>query len=201
MILKNKFLLPAILLTICIAGGSYYPFLGHSEAIVKPVIHYTASYPAYETEELTEQATTVIHGVVRKIGKTEIQKVPLSTEIDITDENKGRFVEIPETPVYITVKDSLKQQDAEQTEFVFKEEGGELQKQIIEPDGGFLKVGDEVVIFLNESGHSWGSMGVLKVTNDTVKAKINHEFQQLNLEVLKERIRKQVDKSSFFNRH
>lgn len=195
MILKNKFLLPGIFLTVCIAGGLYYPFLGHSEAIVKPVIHNTASYPAYEIEELTDQAATVIHGVVQKIGETEIQKVPLSTEIDITEENKGKFLEIPETPVYITVKDSLKQQDTEQTEFVFKEEGGELQKQIIEPDGGFLEVGDEVVIFLNDSGHSWGSMGVLKVSNDTVKAKINQESQQLNLEELKERIRKQVEKS------
>lgn len=195
MILKNKFLLPSIFFTVCIAGGIYYSFLGHSEANVKPVIHYTASYPAYEIEELTDQATTVIHGVVQKIGRTEIQQVPLSTEIDITDENKGKFLEIPETAVYITVKDSLKQKDAEPTEIVFKEEGGELQKQIIEPDGGFLEVGDEVIIFLNESGHSWGSMGVLKVTNDTVKAIINHESQQLNLEAFKERIRKQVEKS------
>lgn len=46
--------------------------------------------------------------------------------------------------------------------------GGELQKHIIEPDGGFLKVGDEVVIFLNESGQSWGSMGVLKVMSNHI---------------------------------
>ena len=192
--MKRKLFLSGALLAACIVAGIYYLFLSRTEAVVKPIIPNTASYPYYNLEELSDKAATVVHGVVQRIGKVEIEKIPLSTKFEINVDN-GKFMEIAITPVFIKVLESLKPKDSQlKKEVEFREEGGELNSQIIQPNGGFLKVGDEVIIFLNDSGHSWGSMGVLKVSEGKVTAITANETQQFNLEDLKTTIKKSIQK-------
>ncbi|GGD81992.1 hypothetical protein [Paenibacillus nasutitermitis] len=177
----KKLIVTGTVLTACIAAGIYYPFLGQSDKILKPVIPNMASYPYVEMEDLVGRADVVAHGIVKKRGKTQIVKIPVSTEIDVTKENEGKFLESVETPVTIEVMDTIKDKEKKKT-IIYWEEGGELSDRIVEPDGGFPQEGDEVVIFLNQSGHSWGAQGVLKVNDNQVDVLENKQIRKYNLE-------------------
>ncbi|MBB3108097.1 hypothetical protein FHS18_000125 [Paenibacillus phyllosphaerae] len=187
----KKIALTGTVIVACVTAGLYYPFLGHSEKIVKPVYHDSASYPYFETEQLMGEAEVVAHGVVKQRGKTEIVKIPVTTEIDVTKENEGKFVENVETPITIEVTEIIKGKEKKKN-IIYMEEGGELEDRIVEPDGGFLQEGDEVVVFLTEGGHSWGKQGVLRVnkTDNSVVVQENKQEKKLKIDELKTKLKK-----------
>jgi hypothetical protein len=188
----KKIALTVTVLAACVVAGIYYPFLGYSNKVIKPVVHDTSSYPQFELEELADQAVVVAQGFVKKRGKTQIVKIPVTTEIDVTKENEGKFLENVETPITIEVTDSIKDKEKKRT-ITYMEEGGELADRIVEPDGGLLQEGDEVVIFLNKAGHSWGSQGVLRVNNNKVALQENKQDKTYELADLKTKLKKHVE--------
>jgi|GEM_PF-4305371 len=151
------------------AGGLIYDN-GGNQAIskLKPVIHSTSDYPYLEIGELAEEAAFIVHGIVENRGKTVKTRIPISIEIDVNKDNEGQYIEEVETPISIKVISAVKPKTFAETEVVYMEEGGELPTVIIKPSGGALQEGDEVVLFLNEAGRSWGSLGVLKVSDGKV---------------------------------
>jgi len=183
-----------ILLALCIAFGVMYLFRTQSEIMVKPVRHQTATYPYYEIEELAEKATTIVHGTVTRRGKAERIKIPVTTEINATNINSNEYIESIETPVYIEIIEPLKLHQPEPKEILYMEEGGELATYILEPPGGSLQKGDEIIIFLNQANHSWGSLGVLRVNNGEVVVMENKQSKKYTVDELKHKLKAAVEK-------
>ncbi|QGQ96540.1 hypothetical protein EHS13_17430 [Paenibacillus psychroresistens] len=185
--MNKKIAIIVAVLAVCLTASLYFSYLGHSEKaieVIKPVVHSSAVYTYIEMEDLIQQAEVVVNGIVKERGESQIVKIPISTEMDVTNENEGKFLENVETPITIEVTEYIKNKENKST-IIYWEEGGELSDKIVMPDHGFLQKGDEIILFLNESGHSWGAQGVLKVKDGKVSLLENKQDKEYLLADLK----------------
>lgn len=108
---------------------------------------------------LSEEAEWIVHGVVTEKGETFLRKWEPVTE---------RSIDHAYTPYTIEVIDCLKGKIDGDT-IVYNAYGGETDDAIyLDDGGGEVFVGDEVLIFLNAVGVSWGAQGVYVVKDSIV---------------------------------
>jgi hypothetical protein len=189
--LNKKTLFICLFFVSCIGIGFAIPqYIGDAN-VSKPVIKNSATYVEFDLVTLTNKADYVVHGIVTKRDKSKKVKIPISTEIDIDDRNKGKFLETVETEVTLEVIDSIKNKDNKKS-IIFNEEGGEMENAIIEPPGGALKIGDEVIIYLNQAGHSWGGQGILKIIDGKIKVNNSKEIKEYSLVELKTKLKNSI---------
>ena len=113
----------------------------------KPVRHSVSDYPAFSLEYLTDDAAVIVHGTVKKAGKTFVRSVETSG---------GRTIEYAYTPYTIHVQDCLKG-EVSRGKTVYHCPGGETEDMIYEEECvGEVEVGDEVLIFLHEENYGYG---------------------------------------------
>lgn len=184
---KYFFTIPFLIICICL--GAYLPnqFLG------KPTLEVQSIYPAHTIDSLTKIADRIIVGEVVERGPTKKVKIPVSTEIDVDDRNKGQFVEDIVTEVKIKVTDPLK--NSKKDEIIsYYEEGGETEQAIFIPEGGRINKREEVLIFINEHGYSWGPQSVIKSLNDKYQVEFHNDKGSYDKSVLKNRIKEILEK-------
>lgn len=165
--MNNKIMMLSLFICACIVLSLNAPKLRSQGIDSKPVITSYPSYDQYDLPTLAKLADTVVHGVVIKRDKAKVVHIPIHTEIETDNGNKGKSMESIETEVTIKIIDPIKHSLNEET-VIYNEEGGETATFVVEPPGGPLQVGEEVIIFLNRAGHSWGEQGVLRVQGGAV---------------------------------
>lgn len=170
--------------TFFIASGILTAFISY-----KPEIEVAATYPDLNLTELSGKADYIIHGVVDSKSKTKKVRIPVTTELNVDDSQDGHYLEDVLTEVKIKVIDPLKSKE-QITYVTYNEEGGELEGVIYLPDGGLLKKGEEVLIFMNKDGFAWGAQSILKIHGEEAFNQKDHKFYNLN--ELKAAIRKEL---------
>lgn len=150
----------------------------------RPVQVMASKYPPMTLEELAKEAAVIVEGTVIKRGPSQ------QTEIPTTD-GTGKVARYPETPVQIKVLDALKGAEAGEI-ITYWEPGGDFATVRILSHGQQVAVGGKVLLFLNESGHSWGDHQAVYYLTGTQAA--THGGSPVDTEELKARIRTLIGK-------
>lgn len=158
----------------------------------------SGSYPEFTLSQLVNQSAAIVRGEVVSRG------VPFEKVIDSQSAEKLILVY---TPITIKVKEWIKGDNA-QDEIVFNEPGGETNDRVMIVEDYKLQVSDEVIIFLNPVGVSWGEQGVYHVLKDRTigvcahlvpdlaeENKANEPYVFIGPEVLTDRIKEEINKS------
>ncbi|WP_405159196.1 hypothetical protein [Paenibacillus sp. FSL H8-0283] len=181
------------LFTISFLGISILSGFLVASSIFKPTIEYSATYPNYTLDELSKVADNIVYGKVEARGETVSEKIYLpktnnelisnsseqsSYNLDFTKQEEVTYVEDLYTDISVKIITPIKmdgkiagagyRMTMEEQTILYKEEGGETENLRIVPDGGELNEGDEVILFTNHVGKSWGPQSVLKVIDGAV---------------------------------
>ena len=147
---KTTSILVTLLLGASILTGCQNSILTEKTTIEEHPLH-----PEYTIETLVQASETIVHGIVIDQGDTFVHK---------TITTSGREIESVFTPMTIEVTDCLK--GTAENVVIYNQRGGETDTTIYEVnDGGKVSIGDEVLIFLNEVGVTWGGQGVYIIDN------------------------------------
>ncbi len=149
---KSHVALAAMIFSLC-------TWIGCSTVKEKEVFESHSIYLQMDMNMLSEEAQWIVHGTVIEKGETFLRKWEPVTEDS---------VDHAYTPYTIEVIDCLKGTIDGDT-IVYNADGGETETAIyLDDGGGEVAVGDEVLIFLNEVGVSWGAQGVYVVKGGAV---------------------------------
>lgn len=154
-----------ICLMICVAAilGHFY---GKSNSRTElPVCESMAIYPEFSMSELVETANTIVNAKVVAVGDTYMEEIAVS--LTENPNEASEFIYIPITPITLDVETSLKGNETIDT-LIYYEEGGTTSTYIQLPDGYGMQEGMEVILFLNDKGHSWGEQSIFPVVENEV---------------------------------
>ncbi len=154
-----------ICLIVCIAVIFGYLYGESKDRSDLPVYENTTVYPEFSMPELAEKASIIVNATVVNIGDTYMEEIPVSLTENPDEISEALYN--PVTPVTLEVETYLKGNDTADT-LMYYEEGGITPTYIQLPDGFAMKEGMEVVLFLNEKGHSWGAQSIFPVVDNKV---------------------------------
>ena len=131
-----------------------------SESALKMTHTSVACFPRMTVESISQSAEYIVHGIITK----QKDAVIFTHTFDDGYSSKEVF-----TPYEIRITDDIKGNvDGKTIDFLAY--GGETDTDIYIFDGNVdVEVGDEVLVFLNERGISWGAQGVYIVKDGNVR--------------------------------
>ncbi|MCR8655732.1 hypothetical protein [Paenibacillus endoradicis] len=152
------------------------------------VVNSDASYPAMSLEELSIEADKIFQGIVIKRGQSKLIKVPYSTDLEVNIKSEGKYFEFAVTKVEIKVTVPIKNTQKNEI-IVYMEDGGTINNKTYISGDGQLQVGQEILIFSNEAGYSWGAQSLYSISEkDTVNLQLYNDMNVYNVNDLKTKI-------------
>ena len=156
--MRKTFFKMGVLLSLAFSMASCQIGQASVQEPEKEVIEVNAIYPDFDLHEICQEATTIVHGIVREKGETFLYNVSLD------DDPSYRAY----TPYTVAVISYYKGNTGE-NEITYIRSGGETDTAIyssVEPD---FELGSEVILFLNENGGSWPTQGTYLVTDGKIE--------------------------------
>lgn len=156
--MKENLTLMTFLLTLSLAISSCQSLPVNETSTSKEIIEIHATYPQVNMEQICDESSAIVHGIVTERGETFLYNISLE------DEPLYRAY----TPYTVEVIDWYKGYTGETT-VTYLRTGGETDTTIynsIEPD---FEPGTEVILFLSETGASWPTRGTYQVEDGKIE--------------------------------
>lgn len=190
----------AVCIAVCITAVVGYSYGVNKDSGDLPIYESMAVYPEFSMPDLTEQSSTIVNATVVSIGDTYLEEIPVSLTEDLDEFSEVLYN--PITPVTLEIETCIKGNDSIST-LTYYEEGGITPSYIQLPDGFAMEEGMEVILFLNESGYSWGAQSIFPVVdNEVILNKMaldyvdNSNISVLNTSLIDSNLRSQINNST-----
>lgn len=193
----------AVCIVVCITAVVGYSYGVNKDSGDLPIYESMAVYPEFSMPDLTEQSSTIVNATVVSIGDTYLEEIPVSLTEDPDEFSEVLYNSI--TPVTLEIETCIKGNDSIST-LTYYEEGGITPSYIQLPDGFAMEEGMEVILFLNESGYSWGAQSIFPVVdNEVILNKMaldyvdNSNISVINTSLIDSNLRSQINNSTVMN--